>query len=504
MQDKRPASDGYSKDRVGSDPGEPEAGAFSEEDPVAADLRLLNERSWKRGEPGHIGKRDQSLVKAVSHLIKEKKQREVLEALSNWEAADVVELLIHLPLKRARKLYDLLPVSRAVSILSIIDPRLRAVLMEESAVNRVRQLVDRLDEDDAARLLSALPPPMAQAVVRDQPGAENLRQRLSYGEDTAGEIMSHLLVAVPESWTLGEAISEVRARSNRIAKLYEVYVVDSRGCVKGYLKVRDLVLHPKNAMAGDIMRKDLISVPPTMDQEEVVRVADKHGLTSIPVAGENGRVLGRITTEELRQIVRDEAIEDINLMSGLAADAEVNASLPSMVRQRLPWLLAGLVGASAAALVVGGFEEALKEAAILATFIPIVMAMAGNAGIQASSITVQGLASGSLWLGDVFPRLLKELLTGLINGAVIGGLLALFIIVLSSFLYIPDAMSLAVTASVALLLVIIIATVFGSTIPLMLHAMKIDPAVATGVFITTTNDIFGVLIFFVLATALYL
>ena len=504
MQENKPASDDSDAKEITKSKQQSPKERNPEEEQIDADLRLLAERSWKRGDPGHIGKRDQALVKAVSHLIKAKRQKDVLEKLGGWDTADVVELLIHLPLKRARKLYDLLPVSRAVSILSIIDPRLRAVLMEESAINRVRALIGRMNEDDAARLLSALPPPMAQEVVRDLQGAETLRERLSYGEDTAGEIMSHLLVAVPENWTLGEAINEVRARSNRINKLYEVYVVDSRGCVKGYLKVRDLVLHAKDAKAGDVMRRDLVTVHPAMDQEEVVRIADKHGLSSMPVVGDNGRLLGRITTEELRQVVRDEAIEDINLMSGLAADAEVNASLPSMVRQRLPWLLAGLLGASAAALVVGGFEEALEEAAILATFIPIVMAMAGNAGIQASSITVQGLASGSLWLGDVFPRLLKELLTGLINGLVIGGLLALFIILLSSFLPIPDPTSLAITASIALLLVIIIATVFGSSIPLLLHSMKIDPAVATGVFITTANDIFGVLIFFVLATALYL
>jgi magnesium transporter len=216
------------------------------------------------------------------------------------------------------------------------------------------------------------------------------------------------------------------------------------------------------------------------------------------------RVIGRITLDELRDVVRREAEEDIKLMSGVAPDARPDESIGRLVKGRLPWLVGGLIGASIAAVVVGAFEEQLAKAAILATFIPIVMAMAGNAGIQASTVTVQGLALGNLWIGDIWRRIGKELLGSLINGVLVALLLGALILLAAQIFEIVDPLRLAFAAGLSLATMIVMAATLGATIPMALNHFKVDPAMATGVFITTSNDIFGVLIFFVIATLVYL
>jgi magnesium transporter len=216
------------------------------------------------------------------------------------------------------------------------------------------------------------------------------------------------------------------------------------------------------------------------------------------------RVIGRITLDELRDVVRREAEEDIKLMSGVAPDARPDESIGRLVKGRLPWLVGGLIGASIAAVVVGAFEEQLAKAAIRATFIPIVMAMAGNAGIQASTVTVQGLALGNLWIGDIWRRIGKELLGSLINGVLVALLLGALILLAAQIFEIVDPLRLAFAAGLSLATMIVMAATLGATIPMALNHFKVDPAMATGVFINTSNDIFGVLIFFVIATLVYL
>jgi magnesium transporter len=229
-----------------------------------------------------------------------------------------------------------------------------------------------------------------------------------------------------------------------------------------------------------------------------------YDVQTIPVVDKERHVIGRITFEELQEIVRDEAEEDIMLMSGLAPDALPDDSVGRIIRGRLPWLAGGLVGAALAGAVVGSFEEQLKQAAILASFIPVVMAMAGNAGIQASTVTVQGLAAGNLWIGDLGGRVVKELMGSLINGTLIAIALGLIVVAVSQFTEFEEPVRLATAAGLSVLLVTMIAATLGSTIPLVLNHLDIDPAVATGVFITTANDILGVLVYFTVASSIYL
>lgn len=459
---------------------------------------------WHQGEPGEPAVENKPLLKRIEGLIKNKERAEVLNIIGNWPPADIMELLIQLPLKRARKLYSWLPTVPAVNVLMEVNPKLRAVLMQESGINRVAEIAEGLSDDDAVDLFAKFPDEMAESLLLRHPRGSSLRERLSFSEDSAGAIMSDRFVAVLDTWKIGTALRQIRRSAADIEKLYEVYVVDEERRLAGRLKLRDLLLNTKKTVIREVMRTVPATVSADTDQEEVLQLAERYDLQTVPVLTADGHVIGRVTLDELREVVRWEADEDIKLMSGVAPDAQPDESLAKMIRGRLPWLVIGLLGASMAAGVVGSFEEELERAAILASFIPVVMAMAGNAGIQASTVTVQGLAAGNLWIGDIGRRLVKELAGSLINGTIVALLLGGLILVAAQFLEIAAPGRLALAAGLSLAAVTVMAATLGATIPLLLHHFKVDPAVATGVFITTSNDIFGVLVYFLLATALYL
>ena len=459
---------------------------------------------WIRRAPSEAFDANRPLLKRLDRWIKQEKRAAVLEAIADWPPADVMALLVHLPLKRARVLYGWLPAAPAVKVLAEIDPDLRAMLLEDADVARTAAIAEGLGDDDAIELLRDLPASLAAPVLDRLPHGAALRQRLAYPEDSAGAIMSGSFVAVLEDWPIGTATRMIRRTADEIDKLYEVYVVDEERRLIGRLKLRDLILNPRRTLVRDIMRAVPATARPDTDQEEVLDLAERHKLQTVPVLDGRSRVIGRVTVDELREVVRREADEDIKLMSGVAPDAQPDESLLRLVKGRLPWLVAGLLGASMAAVVVGSFEEDLERAAILASFIPVVMAMAGNAGIQASTVTVQGLAGGKLWIGDIGRRLVRELAGALVNGSVVALLLAGLILGAAQLIEIAAPVHLALAAGLSLATVTVMAATFGATIPLVLNSLKVDPAVATGVFITTSNDIFGVLIYFLMATTLYL
>ncbi|MEM7226526.1 MAG: magnesium transporter [Pseudomonadota bacterium] len=459
---------------------------------------------WTRGEPGEVLEANKPLLAELKRLIKQRDREAVLAMIAKWPPAAVMEALIQLPLKRARKLYNWLPPGPAVKVLVEISPALRSVLMEETGISRIAAIVDGLSDDDAVVLLTDLPDDMVAELLPRLAHREGLAERLVYDEDSAGGIMSDQFVAVLEDWPIGVATRQIRRGAREIDKLYEVYVVDEERRLVGLLRLRDLLLNTKKTIVQDIMREVPATVHASADQEEVLELAERFRVQTIPVIDADQRVIGRITVDELRDVVRQEAEEDILLMSGVSSDAQADDTLARLVKGRLPWLVGGLLGASVAASVVGTFEEELAQAAILASFIPVVMAMAGNAGIQASTVTVQGLANGNLWIGDIGNRVLKELAGALVNGLVIALLLGVLILVASRLVDIAAPGHLALAVGGSLTIVIVMAATLGATIPLVLNHFKVDPAVATGVFITTTNDIFGVLIYFVMTTTFYL
>lgn len=419
-------------------------------------------------------------------------------------AAETARLLLRLSPKRARALLRALDEAPSLALLHELDPAVTARLIDPEGAERLAKIVSRLDAETAADFLAEAPPSVVDAALAQSPRAAELRAALRHRSGTAGAVMRRRLVAAPEDWTVGRLVEEIRARSEQIDRLHAAYVIDGERRLTGYLKVRDLLLNPADTVVGDIRRADVVSVAADTDRAEVAEIARREHLPALPVIDAGGRLVGMVTVEELRGIDRAEAQEDLALMAGLDPEASASDGPLTILRRRLPWLAGGLVGAGTAAMVVGAYEDALTEAAILASLIPIVMSLAGNAGIQASTVTVQAMTAGKLWVGDLFGRTLREIGGALLNGGVVGLIVAVAILGLSQVVEIERAPALALTAALTLVIVTVQASAIGSLIPLALDRLRFDPAVATGVFITTSNDVVGVLIFFIIATTLYI
>ncbi|MFT7512794.1 MAG: magnesium transporter, partial [Candidatus Omnitrophota bacterium] len=390
-------------------------------------------------------------------------------------------------------------------VLAELEDEFQSDLLEAAPRERLTAVLDEMDTDDAADVIANLPEALGQEILPTLKEHEEVGELLQFDEETAGGIMGAEYISVPQRVTVAEATEEVRKKAETVEFVHALFVVDDGKKLVGVVSLKRLLLSRATARIVDIMKKDVVSVPTGMDQEEVALIMDKYDLVSVPVVDADHQVCGRITIDDIVDVIREEAEEDIMRMSGVRAGEEPTDSVFRIVAGRLPWLLAGLFGAGLAACVIGSFHEALQAATVLAAFIPIIMATAGNAGIQSSAIAVQGLATGEIWSTDMMERLGRELMVALLNGVVSAIVLGIGILIMAMFIpALERPIQLAETAAAALVLVIVLATCIGATIPLMLERLNIDPAIATGPFITTSNDIMGILIFFVLADWIYL
>jgi magnesium transporter len=443
-------------------------------------------------------------LRAVRDLIRDGKRTQLVELLKRWDPVDVMQLLTRLRLKHARKLFHWLPANPSIKVVAELRPEFRSILMEDSTLDQFRDILAGLDPEDAIEILNEFPDDVADTLIARLPDVEDIATRASYADDTAGRVMARKFVALPEICTAGDAVAQMRAEATRIRRVFTIYVTDANGKLTGTVEVGRLLLAPGETTLGSIMNRDFIAVSADTDQEEVLRLARKRDMRTVPVINSDGVLIGRVTPKQLTRIASEEANEDMLLMSGVSAEARSDDTILRIVRGRLPWLLAGLVGASVAATVVGSYEDQLAEAVILAAFIPVIMSMAGNAGLQASAVAVQGIATGALWSGDIFFRLMKELVAALFNGAIAGTILCGLVLIASLVVPIDAPVRLALATSLSLLCVTTLAAMVGATIPLILDKIGVDPAMAIGVFITSSNDVLGVLIFFLMATTFYL
>ncbi|MEM7179170.1 MAG: magnesium transporter [Pseudomonadota bacterium] len=459
---------------------------------------------WRQDSRPDAGAANYEVVEEIQALIRAREKKQVLRELRTWSRVDIISLLVALRFKAARRLVGWLPDDIQLGVLSELDPRMNALLFEKRTQKRMGKLLRRLNHDKALRLLDALPPDMAAELIGQLDDPESWREDLAYLEDTAGAVMRRRFLSVVSTRTIGEVKDELRARVDEIEKIDAIYVVDEARHLLGYLRIRDLILQPPETCVADVVREDILVVDSATDQEEVLRLAERRGLRVIAVQDAEGRLIGSVTPRELTEIARAEAEEDLLLMAGVSPDATSQDGPFSIVRRRLPWLLGGLVGSTIAAFVIGSFEGALQQAAILASFIPIVMAMAGNAGIQSSTVTVHGLAAGTIWPGDTVSRVLREIPGAMMNGAAVGAVVSCLIFAATFVVEIPRPVHLGASVSLALIVVTTLASTVGAVIPVVLKYLKLDPAVATGIFITTSNDVFGVLTFFTIASLLYL
>ncbi len=437
----------------------------------------------------------EELIEQLEFLIEAGDDPRIVELLHEVHPADIAEILDELNTDEATHLVKLLDSSTTSEALMELDEDLREELLSNLTPEEIAEELDQLDSDDAVDFLSELSAEIQQQVIgaiEDEEHARHIIEMLRYDENSAGGLMARELVRVRETWTVGGCVRKMRVQAKNVTRVHSVYVVDKREHLIGRLSLKDLLTSDTDAKISDIYIPNVDAVNVHDSGEEVARLMQKYDLEAVPVVNDVGVLLGRITIDDIVDFIRDEADKDYQMAAGISEDVEADDTVFQLTRARLPWLVLGLVGSLAAVNIMQSFQGALTVHPELFFFTPLVAAVAGNVGVQSSAIIVQGLANdnvtGSPWL-----RLLKEVSIGLINGLILG------ILVIAFGVIVGFGWLLSCTVAVAMLSVIIVAALVGTFVPILLHMRGIDPAIATGPFITTSNDIFGILIYFSLA-----
>jgi magnesium transporter len=439
---------------------------------------------------------DANLIEEVK-LLSERKDSLVLKKLiDEMRAADLADLIEHLEPEERLFIFNLLEPGGAGEVLVEIESPIQGRILRELDNKVISEIVQELDSDDAADLVGDLPPERAREIIEavEEDVSNELEKLLPYPEDTAGGIMALEFVAVRADATIQEAIETIREKSKDVENLYYVWVVDDSGRLVGVISLKDLILEPSNRKVNDIMYREVISANIHTDQEEVAQLVKKYNLVNIPVVDDHHRLVGRITHDDIIDVIEEEADEDISLMAGVIAQEITEESPMKISRARLPWLILGLLGGILAAAVINQFESSLKKVIALSFFFPVIMAMGGNTGTQAATVVVRGLATGDISLMNVGKRLWVELRVALVNGIICGVILGLIVGFWLSDYWLGSIVTLA------LILILLSSGIIGSAVPLALKRMDIDPALATGPFVTTSNDILSLLIYLGLVT----
>ena len=428
----------------------------------------------------------------------EKKAQALMEDL---HAADIAEIYDEISTDEARFLYLLLDSEKAADTIAELDEDDREEFLESIPSEIIaQQFINEMDTDDAADVIADMSEKKKQEVLRhieDIDHSGDIVDLLSYDEDTAGGLMAKELVVVNQSWSVLTCLKELGRQADDVDEVYYLYVVDDDRILKGLVSLKDLALSKNTTIINKIMERDIHYATVDDDAEEVAQIMQKCDLVAIPVVDAIGRLVGRITIDDVVDVIREEAERDYQLASGLTEDVEYSDNIYRNARARLPWLIIGLTGGVFGALILGRFESSLRIYPEMAFFIPLIAAMGGNVGIQSSAIIVQGLASNTLRLDGFVSKLSKDFAVAFINALI----LSLLIFVYNFF--ISDSFALTITVSTALMAVIIFASMFGTIIPILLNRFGADPALATGPFITTSNDIMGLLIYMLVGRMLY-
>ena len=433
----------------------------------------------------------------VGELREVLEQRDILRAqefVQDMHAADIAEVYVHLDEEDGTFLYSLLDPELAADVLSELEDEERAQFLKSLPSDVIaKQLIFHMDTDDAADMLNELSAEKKEEILMqmdDLEHAGDIADLLTYDEDTAGGLMAKELIKVNENWNVVEAIQEMRKQAEDVDEVYFVYAVDDNNVLKGTVSLKKLLLSNAKSKIRNITFPDVISVKTDASKEDVANIMRKYDLVALPVVDALGRLLGRITIDDVVDVITEEAEKDYQMIAGISEDVESHDRVWILSRARLPWLLVGLTGGILVSKVIGRFEVDLGFYPEMAFFMPLIAASAGNVGVQSSSIVVQGLANNTLDIANTLGRLAKEFLVALTNGMTLAGIVFIY------NLFFSDSFALTMTVSLALLAVIIFASLFGTMIPLALNKWKIDPAVATGPFITTSNDIIGLMIYF--------
>lgn len=435
-------------------------------------------------------------IEKVEFLIEEKNNQELLLHFEDLHHADIAEIIDELNLDEATYIIKLLDSDKTAEVLMELDESVREKILNNLNAREIASEIQEMDTDDAADIIAELSDEVKAQVIEnldDLQFAKDIEELLRYDEDSAGGLMAKELIKVNENWSVTGCMAEMREQAENVTRVHSIYVVDNKGKLKGRLSLKDLITAPSDAHIEDVYIDKVDYVTVHTEAEEVARIMQKYDLEAIPVVDEVGRLVGRITIDDIIDFIKEEADKDYQMAAGISEDIDSSATIWEMTRARLPWLLLALLGGFVAVLIGESFEPAMDKFGFLFFFTPLIAAMAGNVGVQSSAIIVQGLANGTI-SGSIIARLGKEVGLSLLNGAVLG----LILFFGTHFIFgLPYIVGL--TISISLISVILIASLIGTFVPIILDKYGIDPALATGPFITTSNDIFGLLIFFTIA-----
>lgn len=435
-------------------------------------------------------------IQEIQQFIADKNTDALIHFLEEIHYADVAEIVEELEIDEAIYLIKLLESDVTSDILTELDEDTREDILKGLSSKEIAEEISELDTDDAADIISELSDKQIKEVIshiEDEEHARDIIELLRYDEDTAGGLMAKELVKVNENWNVLTCVKEMRAQAEEVTRVHSIYVVDDNDMLKGRLSLKDLLTTSTKTAIKDVFIKQVDSVSVNDDAEDVAKIMQKYDLEAIPVVDEMGRLVGRITIDDIVDVIKEEAEKDYQMAAGISQDVEADDTIWELTKARLPWLILALFGGFVSVSILGGFQEAMDKYPVLFFFTPLIAAMAGNVGVQSSAIIVQGLANDSL-RGSYWKRLLKEVLQSLLNGFVLAALL-----MSAGMFFLGFELKVGLTVAISLISVIIIASIIGTFVPILLDKRGIDPALATGPFITTSNDILGILIYFSIA-----
>jgi len=435
------------------------------------------------------------LLANITSYIEVSNDKAIVALFEEMHYADIAEILDELSFDNVVYIIKLLDSEKTSAVLMELDEDIREKTLQNLSAKEIAEEVEELDSDDAADIIGELSQERQEAVlskIEDEEHVKEIEELLAYDEDSAGGLMAKELVKVNENWNVLKCVREMRAQAEEVTRVHSIYVVDDNDKLKGRLSLKDLLITSTKTAISEVYipKVDFVNVHDNLD--EVSNKMRKYDLEAIPVVDNNGVLLGRITIDDIVDVIKEEADKDYQLAAGLTQDVEADDSILQLTKARLPWLFLGLLGGVGAFLIMVMFENTFDENAVLFFFTPLIAAMAGNVGVQSSAIIVQGLANDDV-KGSINSRLIKEMLLAALNGFVLA--LVLFVFVW----FYEGKINTALAISVSLVAVIIVAGLIGTFVPLFLNKRGIDPAIATGPFITTSNDIFGILIYFMIA-----
>ncbi len=435
------------------------------------------------------------LIERVENFIETNNDKDLRKLLDEFHYADIAEILDEVDLDQAIYVIKLLDSETTSDVLMELDDDDREKVLKNLSAKEIAEEVEELDSDDAADIISELPEDRQERVIshiEDEEHKAEIKELLAYDEDSAGGLMAKELVKVYETWTVAGCMRRIRGQAEEVTRVHSIYVVDKQEKLIGRLSLKDLIVAKNEQKISDIYISNVDSVNVADDIEDVAKIMQKYDLEAIPVVDDDQTLLGRITIDDVVDFIKEEAEKDYQLAAGLTQEVEADDSVWDLTKARLPWLVLGLFGGLGSVFIMEGYEEALNNYKELFFFTPLIAAMAGNVGVQSSAIIVQGLANDVV-KGSLISRLLKEVGLSLING------LALALLVILFGFITKMELDFTLTIAISMLCVIIVAALVGTFVPIILDKRGIDPAIATGPFITTSNDIFGIFLFFYIA-----